>query len=299
MKLKSKLFYGYVLALLIYSGFTLIPAPAKATLLRYHVDSLGLRLIYLTIIILLALIWWAAFYGYAKLREYAELIKNDKDGQSVARLAQGVFLVVMWLPVSSVVSSILGFADLKHPSLLAAVTIVDNYISLAIPLAGFILIGYGARGLSRLARLRPSFGAPNFLALLLIYVGLIYYKLMITTPERNLVYHLPVWLLLTTLAAPYIFMWFTGLVAAYELYRYQHKVAGVVYRKSWDLLSLGLAWLIVTSIIFQYVTTLSAHLQRLSIYAILVIVYCLLLILSIGFILIALGSRKLKRIEEV
>lgn len=81
MKLRSKLFYGYVSFLVIYSLFTLVPAPSQATLLQYHVSATALRIIYATIILLLAGIWYAGFYGYAKLHTYTRLIEGDRDGK--------------------------------------------------------------------------------------------------------------------------------------------------------------------------------------------------------------------------
>lgn len=299
MKLRSRLFYSYVVFIILYAGFILLPAPAPATLLQYHVSALGLRLIDLTIILILAAIWYAGFYGYAKLHTYAGLIRGSKDGKQVAKLTQGIFLVVMWLPVSSVVSAILNFIATKHPGLLPAVKIIDIYVNLLLPLAGFFLISQGARGLSELVRQRPTFAATNILQLLVIYIGLIYYRLVATTVHRNDIYHIPIWLILTTVVAPYVYMWSIGLLSGYQVYLYRKKVAGIVYRKSWNLLSLGLCWLILTSISFQYLTSLSARLSHLSIYWLLAIVYSLLLVLSVGFVLVALGARNLQKIEEV
>ncbi|HXR50316.1 MAG TPA: hypothetical protein VN778_04800 [Verrucomicrobiae bacterium] len=291
--------YSYIALLALYAGFRLLPAPSPATLLLYHVSSTELRFIELTIILLSAGIWYAGFYGYDRLDTYTKYIKNDKDGQQVAWLTKGIFVLVMWLPVSSVISSVLQYIAMRHLGLLTAVTIIDNYISLLFPLVGFALIGVGARGLSTLVKRRFTYPAANILVIILIYIGLIYYHLVASTYHRSSIYHMSVWLILVTLVAPYMYMWYIGLTAAYEIYHYQKKVAGIVYRSSWNLLALGLGWLIVTSIGLQYLTTLSARLTKLSIYWILAIVYTLLIVLSIGFVLIALGAKKLQKIEEV
>ncbi len=248
---------------------------------------------------MLAGIWFAGFYGYAKLQDYARLIRQDKDGQHVSKLTRGVFFLVMWLPVSSVASAILNYIAIKHHGLLAAVKIIENYINLLLPLVGFIFIGIGARGLSELAQHRPTYRSANIMVIALVYIGLIYYRLVATTYHRADVYHMPIWLILTTIVGPYVYMWFIGMLATYEIYRYRRKVAGVVYRKSWNLLALGLGWLVVMSIGFQYLTTLSARLNGLSLYWLLAIVYSVLLVLAISFVLIALGARKLQKIEEV
>jgi hypothetical protein len=299
LKLRSKLFYTYLAFLAIYSGFVLIPAPLPATLMQYNVSATALRFIDLSIIILLSAIWFAGFYGYAKLRSYSQMISGNKDGDEVAKLTKGMFFIVMWLPVSSVISVILNYFAQRHPSWIPTVTVIDNYINLLLPLVGFIYIGSGARGLNRIVRKRPSYRTANVMAIFIIFIGLIYQRLVATTTHRNEVYHMSIWLIIATINAPYIYMWAVGLVAAYELYLYRQKVAGVVYRKSWGLLALGLSWLIVMSIVFQFLTTLTARLNHLSIYWLLAIIYSLLLVLSVGFILIAIGTRKLQKIEEV
>jgi hypothetical protein len=299
MKIRSKLFCNYLFFLIVYSAFTLLPAPSRVTLTKYHLNVMGLRSIDITIILFLAGIWFAGFYGYSKLRAYNQLIQTSKDGKAITWITRGVLMLVLWLPVPSVTSSILNYISLRHLSLLPAVTIINNYISLIFPLVAFVCISKGARLLSEIARIRLTFKAINLLVIVIVYIGLIDYHLIASTPDREAVYHMSIWLILTTLAAPYIFMWFTGLPATYELYRYSRKVRGIVYRKSWGLLAFGIGWLIVVSIGLQYLSTVTGRLGNLSIYWLLIIIYSLLLVLCIGFILIATGTRKLRKIEEV
>lgn len=299
MKIRSKLFYIYLLSLILYTGFTLLPAPDPTAMALYDLNALDVRLIDITIILLQAIIWFAGFYGYAKLHDYAYLIKKDRDGRYISKIAKGVLFLVMWLPVSSVVSAILNYISLRHAGLLPAAKIVENYVSLVFPLLGFSYIGIGARGLSELVRRRPTYRAANILIILFIYIGLVYYHLVATTFHRSQVYHMSIWPILVTIVAPYLYMWFVGMLATFEIYLYRRSVEGIVYRQSWNLLALGLAWLILMSIAVQYLTTLSAHLSGLSLYWLLVIIYSLLLVLAISFIFIALGARKLRKIEEV
>jgi len=299
LKLRSKLFYSYVAFLVVYGGFTLLPKPSTAMLALYHVSSLSLRIIDCTIFLLLGCIWYIGFYGYAKLRDYALLVQSNKDGEQIARLTKGILLLVMWLPVSSTISSVLSYFAMRYLSWLPAVVITENYIKLLLPLIAFVWIGTGAYGLSRLVRQRHGYVSINVLVILLLYIGFIYYHLIATIPNRISVYHMSIWPILLTLIAPYVYMWFVGLLATYDIYRYSQKVGGLVYRKSWRHVGLGTGWLIVLSMCLQYLTTLSGHLSHLSIYALLAIIYSLLLVLSVGFVFIAIGARKLKRIEEV
>ncbi len=299
VKLQSKLFYCYVAFVLIYSAVTLLPPPLPATLIRYHISADRLRILDITIILILAAIWFVGFYGYAKLRAYSELIRKTKDGKQIAKLVTGLLFLVLWLPVTSVSSAILNYFVVKHPGVRDGVVIVNNYVNLLFPLIGFAYISNGARGLSELVKQRPSQRAANLLAIFLIYIGLADYHLVASTPGRADIYHMSFWLITTTLVAPYICMWFIGLLAAYEIFSYRLKAPGIVYRDCWRFLALGLWWLIIVSIGFQYLTTVASRLDQLSIYWILGIIYSLLLILSVGFVLIAAGCRKLQRMEEV
>jgi hypothetical protein len=207
--------------------------------------------------------------------------------------------MVIWLPINSVTSAVLNYISSHHLGFVPAAAIIENYVNLALPFAGIILISLGARGLSEMVKQRPTYRATSILAAFLIYIGLVYYRLVATTAHRASIYHMSIWLVLLTIVAPYIYMWFMGMLATYEIFNYRQKVAGIVYRKSWGLLAFGIGWLVVLSIGVQYLTTLSARLMHLSIYWILVIVYSLLLVYSVGFVLIALGARKLQKIEEV
>ena len=299
MKLRSKLFYSYLLFIAIYGGFIILPKPSRATISQFHLTALGLRLIDFTIILFLAAIWFAGYYGYAKFQEYSNAIRGNKDGEQIAKLTRGVFFLVIWLPVSSTLSAALVYLATKTPGLLPAVTIINHYINLLFPFVGFVYIGMGARGLSEMVKVRTSYRAANIITIVTIYIGAIYFRLVASTQHRASVYHMSIWLILTTLVVPYIYMWSVGLLAAYEIYIYRQKVTGIVYKKSWGLLSLGICWLIVTSIFFQYLSSLTARLSHLSIYWLLVVIYLLLLVLSLGFVFIALGTRKLQKIEEV
>jgi hypothetical protein len=300
--LPPSLFYSYLFFLVAYAALTLLPTPLPAVLQQYKVSAVGLKLIYLTIVIIFAVIWSAGFYGYSRLVRYSQLIRREKDGQQIDKIAKGVFFLVMWLPVSSTLSAVLNLVVRRHPELSGTVTIVDNYVSLLLPLVGFIFIGYGAHGLHGIARRAQA--AYNYtlslgLTAFLTYIAVVYFHLVVSTAQRALVYHLSFWMLTLTIVGPYIFMWAIGLIAVFEIRSYMQKIEGIIYKKSLAHLALGLGWLIITSIIFQYLSTLTSRLSHLSIYMLLAIIYALLLILSVGFVFIALGAKKLQQIEEL
>jgi hypothetical protein len=300
MRFKSKVIYLYLVLIFIYAAGTLLLPPAKDTLQKYHLTLLHLRLVSLTIIILYGAIWLCAFYGFYKLSNYAHLIRKNKDGKPISKLTIGIGLLALWLPAVAIFSLYSNYFAQNHAGWLPAVTIAQNYLSLIMPLAGFIFISIGSCELSGLVKKLPTVRATNIIVLLVVIAGVIYTYLITSTHNRlNSTYHMPLGLVIATFVVPYIFMWYLGIKSFYEIYLYKTKVAGIIYRKAWTLLSLGLGWLIAVSISLQYLTTISQRLSRLSLNSILIIVYILLLAMAIGYVLIALGAKNLKRIEEV
>ncbi len=196
------------------------------------------------------------------------------------------------------------YAARLDDSLLAATTIATNYANLIFPLVAFILISAGTRSLIEIRKQRfPRYASHALIAIFaVISVGYSYFVLHYAfSDDANIdsVYKMPLWLVLMTLVVPYIYMWFIGFIAAYEMYLYNTAVKGVLYRKSWSVLSVGLSVVIIAQIVVQYLTTITPQLNRLSITAILLVVYALLLLMSVGYILIAFGAKKLQKIEEV
>jgi hypothetical protein len=290
----------YLLLAALYLAVTFLsPVPHK-TLQHYHLTLLAMRFIDLAIVVPLIAIWGAAFYGYFKLSQYARLVKRGDDGKAVRKLSYGVLFLALWLPVSSIISSVLKDVAIVHPNFTTPSVVAHDYLSLLLPLVGFLFISEGARDFSELAKHRPGRRAIYAMGLIIITVGVIYSYLVTNTQNRlNAAYHLDTAMVLITLVIPYIFMWFLGMLASYEIYNYHLRVKGILYSRSLGLLAYGMGAMIITSIFLQYLTTLSSRLSALSLNWILALIYVLLIILAFSFILIALGAKRLQKIEEV
>lgn len=300
MQVKSKIFYWYTALALIYIGLTLLPSPAAATLSKYHISGTGLRLLDFTLIIPSLIMWFAVAYGYQRLHTYSQLIKGNKDGKQVARLSNGLFVLAIGIPLNSILSSTLALVARHHPSFTAGATIISNYASVLYPLVAFIFISMGARGLVTIAKVRTPLVASNIVMLVGITLGVVFCDLIARSHQDLFVnYHLSYSLVMLTLAIPYLYIWFLGLFAAMDIYFYSRHVAGVVYRHSWNQLALGLGAVIVLDIALQYLSTLSTWLSDLSLPRLLLLLYVLLLLLVAAFIMVALGTKKLIKIEEV
>jgi hypothetical protein len=300
MKIKSRIFYWYAAFVSVYAGLLLIPSPNRTTLRKYHLHATGLRGLDVTIIILEAVIWFAAFYGYSKLYSYSRLIGKNKEGKHVGRIARGLLILSVGLPAASMLSGILSIIANHHGSFTATSTIINNYVGVVFPLLAFIWISMGARGLTDMARTRPRLRWLNVVSLVVIALGSILCCLIVSAhKDLRLTYHMSPELVILTLALPYMYIWFLGLFAVAELHAYSQKVVGVVYRKSWIWLAAGLTSIVFLSILIQYLSTLSTWLTKLSLSAILLLLYALLLLLALAYILLALATKQLMKIEEV
>ncbi len=302
---KTFTYYFLILFAALYIGLAMGLPPKPTTLQQYHLTPTSYRMIELSVVIPLVLIWYAAFFGYTHLKRYSTPIKKNKDGKQVAKLTTGLGWLAFSLPVSSLVSTLLNYAARLHPDLLPSATIIEDYVSLLLPLVGLLYISHGARGLTELIKQRPSQRSIYLFAIILITIGASYCHaifsntwILATTGHKTPIYYLPNWLLFITIVVPYIFMWFIGLLAAYELHLYNKSVPGILYRKGLHLVSLGLGYIIMLSVVFQFITTLTGHINHLKINNVLLLVYGLLILISIGYILVAIGAKRLQKIEE-
>lgn len=300
MKLRSRIFYTYTAFVAAYVIITVLPAPAKATLTKYHLDLLRLRFLDATIIILIAGMWYAIFYGYDRLNRYSQLIKQNQDGKQVSRVASGLFVFAIGLPLSSLISSAFVLIAQRHPDMTAASAIIPNYVNVIYPIVAYLFIYHGVRGLNAHTKSRPSGNVVQLVGLITITLGVVFCDL-IARSHKDLAtaYHLSYSMVMITLAIPYIFTWFLGLFVIAEMYEYSKHVAGIVYRKGWMRLTFGLGSIIVINILLQYLQTLSSWVNDLTLAYLLLLLYVLLFLLAGGFIVVALGTRQLMKIEEV
>src|SRR4051812_27153138 len=129
MSIRSKLFYLYAAFAVAYAASFLIPRPI-GTLQQYELSVTQYRLLSLTVLVPVVLIWFAAFYGYGKLREYTSLISTAPDGRHVARLTKGIMFLVIGLPISSLTSSAFGIISQHYTGFETAAAILRTFVTL-------------------------------------------------------------------------------------------------------------------------------------------------------------------------
>lgn len=297
--------YAVLIAILIILTY-LYPTDSSA-MAKHHLTLTQARLASFSITIPLIFIWLIAIRGALALSRYARRIEKDQDGVLFKLLAKGLVVLAIYLPIRAILRIGSGYLVQMHPELSRISNIVITYINLVMPLIAFILISKAARGLAIMAKARPSQRAIHGLviAFAVLAVGYCYLLLNVNgtiAPNNWLIatnqyFSTPV--LLFTVAAPYLYLWFIGLSAAYEILLYQRHVDGVIYKKSLRLLSIGFGIVMIFSILLQFITSISSMLTSLSFSLVLLMAYSFLIIVAIGFGLISRGVRNLEKIEEL
>ena len=229
------------------------------------------------------------------------------QGAAFMKLANGIQLIAIYLPIRSVSKIYLNYLAHLHPALTMFSNLFITYINIVIPLVAFIMIGVAARKLYFIAK--AKFIVPYLYALMLIFcfIGVTFCYAAFESSKTlspsdwliTIQYNLPIRVQIMTIIIPNLFTWFIGLVAAYDIYLYQTQVKGIFYRKSLKLLSIGLTLEICSSILVQYITIIAASIQRRPTSFMVTILFSVIILTIVAFILIARGVQKLKRLESI
>lgn len=298
---KRRYWYFFLGSIVAYVAIAFSTPPDPEVLERYDISAGAARLVNLTVIGPLVAIWFAAFYGFTKLKEYAYAVRNSKEGPSFNTLSNGLMISVLSFPLNSAISAALGYLAQRNPDLLPATTIIRNYLALAFSLAAFYLIGKGAVGLAKLVRKRSIAFNSDLWTLAYIVISCVFTWLIIShhTDGPNSTYFIPDWLTVLTIAIPYLYAWYCGSLATYCIYYYHKNVKGTLYKSALVYFSVGIGAVISTSVFIQVVIIFSERLNRLNLTPVLLILYFLVLLYAIGYGFIAQGAKRLKTLEEV
>ncbi len=288
----------YVLLIFILPTNRTVMETHDLTVVQYRVLLFALALPSL-------LAWLAAFIGYARLYEYSKSVAATSEGSSFQQLAKGCAWLAWSLPAPIILSFLLNAYANSHPHFRPTATIISNYLYLIIPLIALSLIGIASRALTTSASLTFSVARARGIIIGFVVAGLLYcyftfqqFDLTSFTSTNN-PYYLPLSLMVVSVIIPYLYAWFIGLLAAFEIATFSKNVKGLLYRQALRMLVLGLVAVVVSSIALQYINTISPRDGYLVLDLKLVFVTVFRLLTGLGFVLIAVGANRLKKIEEV
>jgi hypothetical protein len=281
-------------------ALSLILPPDPESLRIYHLNAFSYRIIILFLLLPFALIWYAAFYAFAKMSEYTRYLKNAKDEAAFRKVSIGLGILAFGFVVPSIISTVLNEIAAYHHGFKEEAAIINHYIALLVPIFSFTYLGTGARMLSSSVNVKASLNGSRLFGLAFIVLCVAFTRSSVTAHHYGgNPYYMSIYPLIITLVIPYLYSWFIGMVCAFDIWLYSQGLRGVLYKKAFSQLSLGLAVTIIGLIAIQFVTSAYGNSTDESLTYVLILIYALLAILLLGLSLMALGTNKLKKIEEV
>ena len=308
MKQYTKLIVLFSLLSLLYLlQIFAIPADARS-LNRYNLSGTEAKLIALSFAIPYIVIWFTALYGYIKLKGYSLSIIGNQEGKAFSMIANGLLVLAFWMPISTILTNLGTWISQRDPSLKPETTIISNYVTLGFTLLAFVLIYRGAQKLKPILKKYgtkidyQSFFPELFVMASALFIYLTFTNDARTAPTENVplaTYYLPDALILITIVLPYIAVWYLGMNAARLIQIYRLRISGTLYKNALQNLARGVICVIISLISIRYLASMTSVFSDATLKFILLLVYALLIVIAIGYIFIAVGARRLKKIEEV
>lgn len=300
--MNKKYFWTFFVLIAIYVTLAFSLPTDPEILKRYDITQSTSRWLNLSIVAPLAIVYFAALYGFLRLRSYSESVKKTKEGPQLYLLSTGLMVLAFSLPINSIFGSVLNYIEHSHAGSAAVFTILRNYLVLLLAFVAFVYIARGAKGLVGTLKEKENPGGPVVSLLGPIALSSLFTWLVISQPQSTItepVYYMPNIFVILTLAIPYVYIWCVAIKAANNLYFYRNRVKGRLYKRALDNVAKGIFVIVLISIFIQVITTISERLNRLDLGMLLLVVYVLVALYALGYGLVARGAKKLKQIEEV
>ncbi len=293
-----------LLAAIFISEQLLLPVSAADT--GYFGTSMSAyRLISIMVNLPLVMVWFVAFWGYSRLKAFVEQLGDAPEANGYQKLSTGLTWLAWSLPLLAIINRFLAGLDTHNLNSRHTMTIISNYFNLLMPLVAFIIIFVATKSLVKSHKLLKGEARSSLLMSVFLLFGAIYCYLVLKTADlssfssSNNIYGIPVWLMIITLIIPYLYGWFLGLLAVYDLSLLSRSVPGMLYKQALWYLTSGLSAVILSFIAIQYLAALWPLKAHIVVDYRLIIIILFRIIGGLGFIFLAVGANKLKRIEEV
>lgn len=274
--------------------------PNQASLHSLDISPTVYRIALVVLLVPYIIIWYSAFYAYSKLGQYAATIKKAKEGQAFYKIMLGMGLLAYGLIIPTIVGLVLSnIADHNHNwAGIAANTGI--YLGLAFVLPAFVLIGNGARALTGTLKAHIRLSQVYWIMGAFIVLGVMFSYLAVRNFHGNGPnYHMSIYQMLLTVVAPYVFLWFVGILSVADLALYASRTRGLLYRRFFRQFAVGIAIVVFGSITEEFLKNTLSKAASTSLSTLLFLDYILLIIIAAGLITMAIAAKKLTKIEKV
>lgn len=294
--------------MLAYLGTIFFFEADSVSLARYKIDADQLRWLSLTIVVPGFAIYFAAFSSFLNIGSYAHKIKKSPDGAGFTFLTKGLMVLGISLPANALISRLLSYGVQEGNVSQAAATIITTHLSAATYFASFCLLYLGSRRL--LASLKGVTIPQRHIVTAAVGIALLSIPYVIVTllnparttvvpPAMTATYYMPDILIFLTIIVPYIVTWTLGFYASLYLYHYHKNVGGAIYKKALRKLNIGFFIVILTTVLLQFISAASTVISGWALGVVLTVIYLLLGTIAVGYVYIALGAKRLAKLEEI
>lgn len=292
---------GFILLVAITVALAVGLSPDPQAVQQLHTTDTAYRLAVLALLVPYGVIWYAAFYAFTRLLKYAHAIKGYADGKAFRKITIGMGVLAYGLVLPTTVSLILQNIAMHYPEFKPAKIVIGNYLTILVVLITFAFIGSGTRLLANAVKQRPGLAGMRVFALLFIVLSVVFTYLVTThQADHPHVYYLDIPWLIITFIIPYLYGWSMALTSAYEIGIYAKYAKGSLYRRALQLLSRGIIITVAGSVTIQFLNnTFIAATAGQSVGSVLLVDYGLLAIVGVGLSMMAFGTKKLQKFEEV
>ena len=247
------------------------------------------------------IIWWIAFFSSWRLKTYSTLIKQSKDGQAMAYLADGLILLSLYIVLLCVSNSFIAL--FKKSDNLHTAILLENYLPLAVALMSAIVLLKAALIFNSLVSKKIEKKS-----LILIYCLFAVFSLLLAlhllqiNPDRLYDDHIPRFILgrnalLITYLIPQIILWSMDLFASLSIANYSRNIKGSLYKNKIKNLYIGILIILICIFFAQVLMLTNLSFSKFSLA--LIAVYGLLLLGGYGFTYIYKVAASLDKIEKI
>ncbi len=290
---------------LIYFILSITTPIVSSPLLK--VSSTTITTLRLLIALAYLLTWQMALYAYNRLVNYSLTIEKSQESEGFRLLANSILILVSSLILATFISTINSRLNISshHSSFL---TILTNYLYVFPFLWAFWSFWKGSESLSSSvdnAIPRVWLGVLSAVLVIFTYFWL---NLIFTNPLRTstpspkipATYYLSDSMIVLTIVIPSFLAWLLSIGTILNLNNYSQRVKGSIYRRAIQFLNWGIWAVIAGSVFLQGLQSLgNIRLAKLGL-AKLVLMICLFLGLQLlGYLFVAIGSKRLNKIETV
>jgi hypothetical protein len=305
--LKNKFLVLLIVLGIVYILQNLALPVDSSSLAKYKLSENEAKLLRLSILLPVLGIWAFAYYGYSRFKNYVDTIHESKEAVALRKIAKGLLLLALWLPFTSVMGNVVSYIRTEQPDMTPAATIISNYIALGVVLTAFLFLYQGSKQLADNNSDGKQWHGSKFIMPVFIAISVAFVYLTFTNPVRQFpsekvthaAYYLPDFLIAATIVIPFLVIFYLGFQTVNYIHKYRKNVRGIIYAKSLDHIANGIGIVVLSLILLRYLSSVSTVLSDSALKSILGIIFALILFIAIGYGLIALGAKRLQKIEEV